>query len=191
MNNNQHTYEHQGKTSLNKLNLHQEIDSFVDIPDKENSGGIHTIQKDQHQQRKVVKGNSAVDVLDSKTKSDKNNKDPPPNYEQPRRIDDEDSFEEEDIEAQDELLRMQQAALTKPLSILDLLFIDVKEDLPGVMDKLKILITQLKQKVTQFCKQKNLLIVLKMRQFYHKIQLKLKELELRVSMPLSIGIFIL
>ena len=30
-----------------------------------------------------------------------------------------------------------------------------------------------------------------MRQFYHNIQLKLKELELRVSMPLSIGIFIL
>ena len=79
----------------------------------------------------------------------------------------------------------------QPPSILELLFIDVKEDLPGVVDKLKFLVTQLKQKLTQFCKQSNLLIVLKMRDFYFNLHGKLRELELRVSMPLFIGIFML
>ena len=75
--------------------------------------------------------------------------------------------------------------------MLDLLFIDVQEDLPGIIDKIKVLITQLRVRLTQFCKQTNVLLVLKMREFYLLIYNKLLEFELRVSQPLILGIFML
>jgi len=71
------------------------------------------------------------------------------------------------------------------------LFIDVSEDLPGVIDQIKIVIKELKKKLTEFCKHDNLLLVIKMRDFYYNLQYKLKELELRTSMPLLLGIFML
>lgn len=90
-----------------------------------------------------------------------------------------------------EQIRMQKVSMMKPPSIMDLLFIDSQQDLPGVVDVLKILVSQLKQKVTKFCKNKNLLIVMKLREFYHSIMMKIKELEMRTSLPLIIGIFML
>ena len=90
-----------------------------------------------------------------------------------------------------EQIRMQKVALMKPPSIMDLLFIDSQQDLPGVVDILKILVSQLKNKVTKFCKNKNLLIVMKLREFYHNIMMKIKELEMRTSLPLILGIFML
>lgn len=81
--------------------------------------------------------------------------------------------------------------LLEPISILDLLFIDVSEDLPWVIDQIKFTIKELKKKLTEFCKNDNLFLVIKMRDFYYNIQKKLKELELRTSMPLLLGIFML
>ena len=74
---------------------------------------------------------------------------------------------------------------------MELLFIDPQQDLPGVIDKLRFLIQQLKAKLIHFCKQQNLLIVLKMRHFYYNIYYKVRELDIRVSMPLFLGIFML
>ena len=45
--------------------------------------------------------------------------------------------------------------------------------------------------MTLFCKQKNLLIILKMRDFFYNLVSKIRELELRASMPLVIGIYML
>lgn len=81
--------------------------------------------------------------------------------------------------------------LLEPISILDLLFIDVAEDLPWVIEQIKIVIKELKKKLTEFCKNDNLLLVIKMRDFYYNLQYKLKELELRTAMPLLLGIFML
>jgi len=81
--------------------------------------------------------------------------------------------------------------MKRPISILDLHFIDIIEDLPGVIDQLKILITQLRQKITHFCKQQNLIVVIKMREIYCQLLYKMKELNLRVSMPMCVGIFML
>jgi len=77
------------------------------------------------------------------------------------------------------------------VSLLELLFIDISEDLPGVIDKLKVLVIQLRHRVTQFCKHGNLLVILKLRDFYRNIRMKIKELEIRTSMPLLLGIFML
>lgn len=81
--------------------------------------------------------------------------------------------------------------MLEPISILDLLFIDVAEDLPWVIEQIKIVIKELKKKLTEFCKNDNLLLVIKMRDFYYNLQYKLKELELRTAMPLLLGIFML
>ena len=98
---------------------------------------------------------------------------------------------EEMIEDYDLDIMQRKKQLLEPISILDLLFIDVAEDLPGVIDQIKIVIKELKKKLTEFCKSDNLLLVIKMRDFYYNLQYKLKELELRTSMPLLLGIFML
>ncbi len=81
--------------------------------------------------------------------------------------------------------------IRKPVSLFDLTFIDVVHELPGVINLLKMQIKQLKLKVTQFCKQQNLAVVFKMRDLYCIIAHKLKELDMRVSMPLCVGIYML
>lgn len=77
----------------------------------------------------------------------------------------------------------------QPISLIDMLFIDPQEELPFIIARLKLLITKLKVKITTFCKYNNLLVVIKMRDPYYNILYKLKELELRVKMPMVLGIF--
>jgi hypothetical protein len=72
-----------------------------------------------------------------------------------------------------------QRAVIEPVSIIDLLFIDPSEHLPVVLARLKILITKLKSKIHLFCKSANVFAILKMRDCYFNLLVKLKELDLR------------
>ena len=63
--------------------------------------------------------------------------------------------------------------------------------MPIVLARIKILIGKLKQKLHQFCKSSNLLAILKMRDSYFNLLVKLKELDLRTQMPMLVGIFML
>lgn len=78
-----------------------------------------------------------------------------------------------------------------PISVIDLLFIDPAEELPLVLARMRLVISKLKNRLTQFCKANNLLLVIKMRDFYYNLLHKTKEIDLRTSMPMIVGIFML
>ena len=98
----------------------------------------------------------------------------------------EDILDSENVDR--DLIRRRQAIM-QPISIIDMLFIDPQEELPFIISRLKLLITKLKVKLTTFCKYNNLLVVIKMRDCFYNILYKLNELELRVKMPMILGIF--